>query len=374
MAKVLFVGLKSEVYNMKINRIAALLLLTLPALGCEKITLADKPLPVVSVYELPKSNNQVDRMFNAIARAQDLTPLSFRVGGKISNILVTNGQQVNKGDILAILDKRDYQVNLNDRQARVESIYNQYQRAKKMLDKKLMAQSEYDQMRAQYLVAKAQHRSAELELQYTELRAPFNGVISEVVQDSFVNIQPGDEILSMHKVEFVKVDVQVPDSLLAVSKRREYHTEKRKYDVVFDAYPDQVFVGETLEVNTEKDPVTRSFIVTLIVPFSNEYKVLEGMPARVKVDLNDATYTYTREHTIPLTAVATLDGDKLAEQVASVWVYQADSQTVTQRAVTLGVITGNMIEIKAGLNNGEMIIANGVNRLTEGQQVELKKG
>ena len=81
-----------------------------------------------------------------------------------------------------------------------------------------------------------------------------------------------------------------------------------------------------------------------------------------------------REHTIPLTAVATLDGDKLAEQVASVWVYQADSQTVTQRAVTLGVITGNMIEIKAGLNNGEMIIANGVNRLTEGQQVELKKG
>ncbi|MDO6525234.1 efflux RND transporter periplasmic adaptor subunit [Motilimonas sp. 1_MG-2023] len=359
---------------MNINHLTALFLLTLSISGCQEVTFKEKPLPVVAVYELPKSNNQVERVFNAVARAQDLTHLSFRVGGKISNILVTNGQQVQKGDLLAVIDKQDYQVALKDRKARVQSTYNQYQRAQKMLDKKLMAQAEYDQMRAQYLVAKAQHRSAELELEYTELRAPFSGVIGEVIQDSFVNVQPGSVILNMHKIEYVEVDVQVPDSLLAVSKRKEYRTEKRKYEVVFDAYPEQVFTGETLEVNTEKDPSTRSYIVTLAVPFNSQYKVLEGMPARVKVDLNDVTYTYSREHTVPLTAVAMLDGDKLSEQIASVWVYQAESQTVTKREVTLGVITGHMIEIKAGLNDGEIIIANGVNRLIEGQKVELKKG
>lgn len=356
------------------NRITALLLLALPVLGCKEVTVAEKPLPVVSVYELPKSDNKVERVFNAIARAQDLTALSFRVGGKISNILVTSGQQVKQGDLLAVLDKRDYQVTLNDRKARVNSTYNQYQRAQKMLDKQLMAQAEYDQMQAQYLVAKAHYRSAELALEYTELRAPFSGVIGAVLEDSFVNVQPGNIILNMHKIEYVEVDVQVPDSLLAVSKRQGNSKEKRQYKVIFDAYPEQAFVGEQLEVITEKDPVTRSFIVTLKVPFDKKYRVLEGMPAQVEADLNNVTYTYSREHSIPLTAVAMLDGDPLAQQIASVWVYQADSQTVSKREVTLGVITGHMIEIKAGLNDGEVIIASGVNRLTEGQKVELRKG
>ncbi|MCE2572939.1 efflux RND transporter periplasmic adaptor subunit [Motilimonas eburnea] len=359
---------------MKLIKTTPLFVLSMALLGCQEVEIKDKPPVAVEVYQIPQASNKVERVFNAVARAQDLTKLSFRVDGKIANILVTNGQKVKQGDLLAVLDKRDYEVNLNDRRARMQSTYNQFQRAQKMLDKQLMAQSEYDQMRAQYLVAKAQNRSAELELSYTELRAPFDGIVSDVALDSFVNIQPGTEVLTMHKLEFIEVDVQVPDTLLAVSKRNEYKEHRRQYKVVFEAYPSQTFVGTTLEVNTEKDPATKTYIVTLNVPLDPQYPVLQGMPAQVEVDLNDVTYTYSRAQTIPLSAVAMLDGDQLEQQTASVWVYQADSQTVTQRQVTLGVITGTMIEITQGLNDGEVIIASGVNRLVEGQQVALRKG
>ncbi|MFO6425084.1 efflux RND transporter periplasmic adaptor subunit [Motilimonas sp. KMU-193] len=359
---------------MKLTKCATLILTCLSLMACQEVSIQQKPPAMVAVYQIPQADQKVERVFNAVARAQELTKLAFRVDGKIANILVTNGQQVKQGDLLAVLDKRDYEVNLSDRRARMQSTYNQFQRAQKMLDKKLMAQSEYDQMRAQYLVAKAEHRSAELQLSYTELRAPFDGLISNVALDSFVNIQPGTEVLTMHKIEFIEVDVQVPDSLLAVSKRKEYDEQRRQYKVVFDAYPEQTFTGTTLEVNTEKDPATKTYIVTLQVPLNAQYPVLEGMPAQVEVDLNDATYTYSRAQTIPLSAVAMLDGDKLAEQKASVWIYNADSQTVSARQVTLGVITGSMIEVTQGLNAGDTIIASGVNRLVEGQTVELRKG
>lgn len=359
---------------MKRTKIAILLLLGMPLMACQEIDIKEKPPVTVAVYQIPQADSKVERVFNAVARAQDLTKLAFRVDGKIANILVTNGQKVQQGDLLAVLDKRDYEVNLEDRKARMQSTYNQFQRAQIMLDKKLMAQSEYDQMRAQYLVAKAQYRSAELELSYTELRAPFDGLISNVALDSFVNIQPGTQVLTMHKVDFIEVDVQVPDSLLAVSKRKEYNEQRRQYKVVFDAYPEQTFIGTTLEVNTEKDPATKTYIVTLQVPLDDKHPVLEGMPAQVEVDLNSATYTYSRAQTIPLSAVAMLDGDKLTEQIASVWIYNADNHTVSARQVTLGVITGSMIEITQGLNAGDVIIASGINRLVEGQTVELRKG
>ncbi len=79
---------------------------------------------------------EVARIFNGAAKAHALADLSFRVDGKIATIPVSKGEKVNKGDLLAVLDKRDYQIALDDRKAKSKQTYNQYRRGKSMLKKK----------------------------------------------------------------------------------------------------------------------------------------------------------------------------------------------------------------------------------------------
>ncbi|MGF1758682.1 efflux RND transporter periplasmic adaptor subunit [Photobacterium sagamiensis] len=359
---------------MKMKFLAITLLSCTALLGCSDEVEFETKIARVEVFQLPEPKNEVGRVFNGVAKAHDLAELSFRVDGKIAEIPVSKGALVKKGDLLAVLDKSDYEIALNDRRARKEQTYNQYRRGKSLLKQKLMPQSEYDKMRAEYLVAKAEFRMAELALEYTELRAPFDGIVGDVFLDAFENIQPGVSVLSMHKIDLIEVDVQVPDMILAVAIREEKRQGRRFFDVTFEAYPDITFEGRPLELNMTKDPVTHSYIATLAVDFDPEHKVLEGMPARVNVDLGDVTYTYSREYLVPVNAVLMQDGLSLDKQIANVWVYQSDSQTVTRREVRLGTLVGDMIEITAGLQDGEVIISDGASRLTEGQKVERIEG
>ncbi|MCL2918003.1 efflux RND transporter periplasmic adaptor subunit [Shewanella litorisediminis] len=359
------------------KRSLIIILVLVPALwllGCRQAPeIADKPVRV-SVYTIPALDHQVNRVFNGVARAQDLTALAFRVEGRIARIMVTKGQAVKAGDVLAILEKKDFQIVLNDRRARLDVTRKQAERSKVLVDKKLMAQAEYDQMNAEYLVARAEARQAELMLDYAELRAPFNGVIGDVFLESFENVQPGTAVMSIHRTAQIEVDVQVPDLLIAVSRKADPKQQKQSFDVAFEAFPNETFVGRLLEVSTEKDPVSQTYVATIAVDLPPGVKVLEGMPAKVTVDLGKVTYTYSREYLIPTGAVVMRDGSDIDKQDAGVWLYEPQTGTVTFKNVTLGVIVGQRIEVRAGLADGQQVVVQGQSRLVDGQKVELVQG
>ncbi|WP_394493533.1 efflux RND transporter periplasmic adaptor subunit [Shewanella sp. ENK2] len=354
-----------------INRLGVVALGLLSLSACERTVDIEPTKTLVKTYTLPHANNEVMREFNGVARAQDLTNLSFRVEGRIERIPATKGKSVEKGELLAVLEKRDYTIALSDRQARLEVSYKQAQRGKQLVESKLMAQSDYDEMNAQYLVAKAEERQAELNLQYTELRAPFSGIVSDVFLESFENVQPGVSVLSIQKVERIEVDVQIPDMLIAVSKKQEDRESQAKLNVSFEAFPNTQFSGRLLEVNTEKDPTTSTYIATIAVDLDPKYKVLEGMPAKVQVNLSDMTYTYHREYLVPIEAVVMQDGSDIDTQNSGVWLYNAADNSIQYQPVTLGVIVGDEIEVISGLDDGQTIITTGAARLVKGQQVQL---
>ncbi|MDO6687819.1 MULTISPECIES: efflux RND transporter periplasmic adaptor subunit [unclassified Agarivorans] len=348
-------------------------LITLILAGCSVEESIEMPEQIVEIYSLPTEVNSVQRDFNGIARAHDLVDLAFRVDGEIKSININKGQKVNKGDVLAVLDKRDYQIVVDDRKARLVLTEQQFERAKALLDKKLLSQSEYDKMRAEYLVALADYKKATLMFEYTELKAPFDGIIGDVFSDPFVNVQPGSAVLSLHKVDFVEVDVQLPDMILAVAKLGENRIKNLDVKVTYEAFPDKTFTATPYELNLEKDTSTRSYIATFLVPFDNQFGVLEGMPAKVSIDLSDLTYTYSRDFLVPVAAVVMPDGSRIGQQRPVVWRYK-DDQTVESQEVELGTLSGDMIEINQGLNDGDVIVSVGANKLVDGQKVVLKKG
>ncbi|WP_372870275.1 efflux RND transporter periplasmic adaptor subunit [Shewanella sp.] len=356
------------------NRWFCLALLPLILAGCRQAPVIESDPVRVKVYTIPHAENHVSRVFNGVARAQDLTSLAFRVEGRIARIPVTKGQRVKAGELLALLEKNDFQIVLNDRRARLDVTQKQAERSKVLVDQKLMAQAEYDQMHAQYLVARAEARQAELMLEYTELKAPFDGVVGDVYLDSFENVQPGSAVLSIHRLEQIEVDVQVPDLLIAVSRRSDPKAQKKAFDVSFEAFPGKTFTGRLLEVSTEKDPVSHTYVATIAVDMDPDFKVLEGMPAKVTVDLSTVTYTYSREYLIPVSAVIMRDGSDIEMQDAGVWLYDPVSGVVQFKNVTVGVIVGHSIEVTSGLEDGQIVVVQGQSRLTDGQKVELTKG
>ena len=343
-------------------------------MACSEPTVIEQPLSRVSVYQLPEVERGNQRTFKGIAKAHDLVELSFRVDGRIAEIPVSKGQVVKKGDVLAQLDKSDYQVAVSDRRGKQELTYKQHKRAKTLLTKKLMAQAEYDKIRAEYLVAKAQLKMAELELDYTTLRAPFDGVVGDVFLDSFENVLPGVSVLSTHRSDLIEVNIELADVVLAVTEQDKIAREKRLFTVVFEAYPEVKFTGTPLELNIQKDPITHTYIATLTVPIEPKYKLLEGMPATIHVDLSDLSHTYTGEYLLPVNAVVFPDGGKMSQQQAIVWIYDTEQQTVRSQAIKIGTLVGDEIQVIGGLEGGEVIISNGASRLTEGQKVQREEG
>jgi RND family efflux transporter MFP subunit len=361
---------------MNFKQLTICMLSSLVLMACSKPITIEPSIMRVSVFELPEVEHSNLRSFKGVAKAHDLVELSFRVDGRIAKIPVTKGQLIKKGDVLAQLDQTDYQVALNDRKAKQVLTAKQHKRAKTLLDKKLMSQAEYDKIRADFLVAKAQLKMAELELQYTTLKAPFDGIVGDMFLDSFENVLPGISVLSAHKIDLIEVNVEVPDIILAVTTNAndEAARQKRRFDVVFEAYPEITFTGTPLELNTQKDPATRTYIATLTVPIDPNYKLLEGMPVTVSVDLSGVSHRYKNEYLLPVNAVVLPDGGNLAKQEAFVWLYNSENQTVSSQAVQIDALIGDMIEVTGGLEGGELIISNGASRLTEGQKVEIKEG
>lgn len=365
-------GSRNEDYKMRLFKTSIIFLCSVALFACNKAVDIELKTTSVTIFQLPDEKSSADRTFNGISKAHDLVELAFRVDGKIDDIQVSKGQIVKKGELLAILDKSDYQVAVNDRKSIVDRTYKQYKRGESMLQKELMAQAEFDKMEAEYLVANADYKMSKLALKYTELRAPFNGVIGDTFIDSFENIQPGVPILSLHRFNLIEIEVSIPDQVLTLVKRVK--GAETKFKVVFSAYPDLEFEGTPYELNLEKDPITRTYLAIITVPIRPQYKILQGMPAKVTMNLGKLTGSDNSEYLVPISAVRSVDGGTLQQQISQVFIYNEETQKVMLKEVQIGSIVDSFIEVTSGLNSGDSVVVNGSARLVDGQQVALIKG
>jgi len=133
--------------------------------------------------------------------------------------------------------------------------------------------------------------------------------------------------------------------------------------VSFDDHPEISFALQLSEVATRADPETQTFRVTFSMPQPEEFTVLPGMTAEVELDftglLEEGGGTW-----IPARAVQADNGME-----ARVWVLDESDMTVHSREVDLGRLSGDMVEVRGGLDGGEEVVAAGAAYLMEGMQV-----
>ncbi|NRQ41567.1 efflux RND transporter periplasmic adaptor subunit [Rheinheimera sp. YQF-2] len=305
------------------------------------------------------------RQFPAVVEPTERANLTFRVSGKLVQLIARPGQMVQKGDLLARLDDTDFKLKLDQARARFELAQTQFTRAEQLVAQKLVSQAVFDESKAQLQVAQADLSTAETALSYTRLEAPFAGNISRLLVENHENVAAQQAIMELQVRDQVDVVIQVPEDVISnVRKDFDYQPE-----VVFDSHPLQRYRARIREWDTRADPATNSFKVVFTMPTPEEFNVLSGMTANVIAEVSKINAAYVDALFIPATAIFMPNDTALAAQQSYVWVYNADSGVVSKRAVTVSSLTSAGAAVTAGLTAGEQVVSAGVQQLQEGQQV-----
>ncbi|MDX1321155.1 MAG: efflux RND transporter periplasmic adaptor subunit, partial [Oceanospirillum sp.] len=142
----------------------------------------------VKLHTVNSSSDGAVRQFPAVVEPTERASLTFRVSGKLVQLIARPGQMVQKGDLLAALDDTDFRLRLDQAEARYELAQTQFARAEQLIAEKLVSQAAFDEAKAQLQVARADLSTAKTALSYTRLQAPFAGSISRLLVENHENI------------------------------------------------------------------------------------------------------------------------------------------------------------------------------------------
>ncbi len=330
------------------------------------------PRPV-AIEVLGGTENSFGRRYPGVVKADQEAFLAFRVGGPITSLGVQLGDLVSKGQTLAQIDQRDFQdqikvleAELSGAMASMENAEQDHHRYRSLLDEKVVAQADYDQIKKNVTMAKAavQNIKAQLtiarhRLEDTVLKAPFDGIVSVRKVENHEMVSPGQVVMGLLDIATLRVSANVPEGALAKGGL----SEGAEVEISFPSMDDFTVKGVLKEWSTSPDSATKTYSVTFSFPAPKDVNVLPGMTAEVL--WVEVANSKPSELTVPLGAVVSgSDGG------SSVWVYDPEEGVVQSREVSLGKLQGDdRLPVVDGLNPGERVVVAGADFLTEGMAV-----
>ncbi len=291
------------------------------------------------------------------ARSADEVDLAFDVSGTVMERPVSIGSVVEKGDLIARLDPRDFQANVRSVEAEARNAQRNYERGAELLKTNFISQAEFDRLEARVDISQANLDLAKKALSDSEIYAPFGGVIANLSVENFQSVRAKTPIARLLGVDMVEMVINVSESQIASVHLIE------KIEVEFDALPGLRLPATITEIGREASLTTRTFPITLSMEQPEEQKVLAGM-AGTAFASGTVSAEEARGYIIPVGALFGED----AGNVSKVWVVDSES-TVRSREVVVGRVTPGGVQIVEGLAAGELVATAGVHTLFEGQQV-----
>jgi len=329
----------------------------------------------VKLMTVVSGKEALDRSLPGTVRASQRLELAFQVEGTLIQLRAQEGQSVKKGDLLARLDPRDFEVAVRDAESQVERAqallrlatveHDRLERVKKA-DPGAVAESHIDRALERKATAHADLRSSEaaldtakLRLSYTYLKAPFSGIVSNRFVNNFQEVRAKQIVLALDDLSLVEVFVELPESLMAPVRTPGAYLVYAE----FAPAPGKRYPLTLKEYSLRGDPRTLTYQVTFQMPQPKErVKILPGMTANVVAEPKKGAVL-----PIVVPAVAVFSHESGGPHV---WVVKPEAMTVHLRKVKTGDLLGtDGIEIVEGLERGETIAVSAVSLLREGMKV-----
>lgn len=293
-----------------------------------------------------------------VAKGRRSVTLTAAATQLVERVRFSDGQAVPAGAVLVELKDTEQSAGVAQAQARLVEAQRAYERYRTLGQKGFASKAQIDQNEAAYRSAQADLRAARSRENDRLIRAPFSGVVglSDVTAGALVN--PGAPIVTLDDISTVRVDFQVPERYLAQV------SEGQAITATADAYPGETIQGRIANLDTRIDERTRA--ITARADFPNAGRRLKpGMMMRVSIARG------VRQGLAAPEAAVSVQGNSTFVYV----IRQMGERTMTeQRPVVTGLRQGGFVELREGVQAGERIVADGLNKVQPGQPVRVVGG
>ena len=287
------------------------------------------------------------------ALANESVNLTAKVTETVRRVNFGDGDFVEAGEILVEMTNSEETAMLAEAQATLDEATRQRERVQNLIERNLAAQTQLDEEQARQQTAAARLEAIVARLDDRLIRAPFSGVLGFRGVSPGTLLTPSRPVTTLDDISVIKLDFSIPENYLAITKPGQTVVAESV------AYPGREFVGVVNTINSRVDPVTRAVGIRAII--DNTDRLLRpGMLLNVKL-----TRRTVRALVIPEEAVVPIQSRQ--------YVYVISPENKAERVeIQTGRRRPGVVEVIAGLNEGDEVITQGVIKLRPGISVKRK--
>lgn len=347
-----------------IASVSALLLLS----GCneEPVSVPKQTVRPIKLVSVTQEYAEQMRSFPGTVAAAEISELSFRINGELAELAVLSGQRVKKGEVIGRLDDNDLRQDLKNQKADYEFTLSEYKRTESIYEQKLVSRSQYEQARTRMVEAESRLDKARNNLSYSVLKAPFDGVVSQVLVDSYQTITAKQPIVTLQGEDMVEVVIQMPENVV-VNVREDAGESTYQPEVTFASITNKAFKATYKEHAAQANRGSQTYDVTFILPRPQDFRILPGMTATIHFDLSQILQIENSQRlVVDPRAVVAIDG----KEGQFVWRFDEQTGEVNPVSVEVGDLINEGIQIVEGVNAGDKVAVAGLHLLKAGMKVK----
>ncbi len=323
---------------------------------------ADTKLPLVNTFEVqPQHFEHFLELQGDVATKQNVL-IYPEMAGTLERVYVKEGDRVVKGQLLGKIDDGGMSSQLEQLKSQAALAETTYERQKRLWEQNIGSEIQYLQAKTSYEATKNSVEQVERQLSKSSLRAPFNGIIDDVIKDqgTVVSPGPGSEVFRIVNLSNMYITVDVPETYVGSID------DGTKAKVYFPVLGDSVHT-KVRQAGNYINPNNRSFSVEIPVP-NEKGRVKPNLSARVMI--ND--YSNPQALLVPQSVISE---NAEGEQYVFIAEDPTDEMkgTARKRVVITGMTQGRFVEILSGLQPGELIIQEGARSVKDNQDVQIIK-
>lgn len=309
---------------------------------------AGNALRVASVVLQPRSFVETITSTGTL-RAEEGVELQAETAGKIVSIAFREGSAVRKGALLVKLNDSDLRANVTRFEEQQKIAELREQRYATLLDKGVVTRQDYDNMASDVSVQRAQVELYKAQIEKTEIRAPFDGVVGLRYVSDGAYVNAATRIATLQRLDRLKIDFAIPE---------KYTGRVRAGNIIRFSVAGGLrqYTARIYAIDPRIDAATRTLLLRAVAD-NTDRSLLPGAFANVSLELD------------PLSGALLVPAEAVIPGIDEKNVFVMQDGVARRRAVEIGSRTATEVHVLSGLKGGERVITSGTQQLREGQSV-----
>jgi RND family efflux transporter MFP subunit len=283
--------------------------------------------------------------------AEDQVKVLSEAEGRVERLLVEEGDQVTKNQVLAVLVQDEAKIALSKVELKASNARAELERAEGTHDQGLISAEAYDKLKMEYEVARQEVAEAEWRLAKTVIRAPFSACVTERFIMLGQHLRPGDELFTVADYDPLVARIYLPERDVVELE------EGREVRIALAANTEISFTGRIRQIAPVVDTATGTVKVTVeaVRP-----------PAGVRPGAFVSIGIVREQHPTALL----LPRESVIRELRAAHVFVTENDTAVKKAVELGIEEGDLVEVLSGVAEGDKVVVAGQGGLDDGQKIK----